>query len=54
MGYIGAALTGVGTSWFVDNFSWNVAFHFWVVGAFLAAVLMALLWNYKPAKSKYY
>jgi len=54
MGYIGAALTGVGSGWLVDNFSWNAAFHFWVAGAFIAALLMALLWNYKPAKGKYY
>ena len=50
-GYIGAALTGVGTGWLIDNFSWDAAFYFWVAGAFLAGILMLFLWNYKPSKS---
>ncbi|MBU4353017.1 MAG: MFS transporter [Nanoarchaeota archaeon] len=46
-GYIGAALTGVGTGWLVDTFSWNVAFYFWVAGAFAAALIMGILWYFK-------
>lgn len=53
-GYIGAALTGVGSGFLVDKFDWNAAFYFWVAGALIAAALMALLWNYKPAKGRYY
>lgn len=53
MGYIGAALTGVGTGWLVDKYNWNATFYFWVAGAFIAALLMASLWNYKPKKGKY-
>lgn len=45
-GYIGASLTGVGTGFLLDSFGWNAAFYFWVSGAFLAAILMATLWNY--------
>jgi len=54
LGYIGAALTGVGTGWLIDNFSWNAAFYFWVAGAAIAAILMLMLWNYKPPKRKYH
>jgi len=27
-GYMGAALTGVGTGFLIDNFGWNYAFYF--------------------------
>ena len=53
-GYIGAALTGVGTGFLIDNFSWNYAFYFWILGALGAAVIMAVLWKYGPIKSKYH
>lgn len=46
-GYIGAALTGVGTGFLLDNFGWNAAFYFWLSGAVIAAVLMVILWKYK-------
>ncbi len=51
-GYIGAALTGVGTGYLLDNFGWNYAFYFWLSGAVLATVLMAGLWNHKVLKSR--
>jgi len=53
-GYIGAALTGVGTGFLIDNFGWNYAFYFWVLGALGAAAIMAILWKYGPVKSKYH
>jgi len=53
LGYIGAALTGVGSGWLTDRFGWDAAFYFWVAGALIAAILMALLWNYRPTKVKY-
>lgn len=46
-GYIGAALTGVGTGFLLDNFSWSHAFYFWISGAIIAAILMVMLWKYK-------
>jgi len=46
-GYIGAALTGVGTGFLLDNFGWNYAFYFWLSGAVMAAILMAILFKYK-------
>lgn len=42
-GYIGAALTGVGTGFLLDNFGWDSAFHFWIAGALIAAIMMARL-----------
>jgi len=53
-GYIGAALTGVGTGFLIDNFGWNYAFYFWILGAIGAAIFMAMLWNYEPVKRKYH
>jgi len=53
LGYIGASLTGVGTGWLLDNFSWNAAFCFWLIAAVIAAGLMLSLWNHKPEKSEY-
>lgn len=52
-GYMGAGLVGVGTGWLVDRWGWNAGFYFWIIAAFIAAGLMALLWTYKPPKSKY-
>lgn len=54
LGYVGASITGVGTGWLLDNFSWNAAFYFWLISAIIASGLMALLWNYKPGKSEYH
>jgi len=53
MGYVGASLVGVGTGYLVDNFGWAYAFYFWIASAFFAAILMLLLWNYKPQKREY-
>lgn len=53
-GYIGAAFTGVGSGWLIDNFSWNAAFYFWVISAFITAVLVGLNWKYKPRKGTYH
>ncbi len=53
-GYIGAALTGVGTGFLIDNFGWSYAFYFWVLGAVGAGFLMLTLWNYGPVKKEYH
>ncbi len=52
-GYIGAGLTGVFSGWLIDNYSWDAAFYLWVISAAIAAVLMVILWKYKPQKGKY-
>ncbi|MFC1935022.1 MFS transporter [Chloroflexota bacterium] len=53
MGYIGAAITGILSGWLIDNLGWYSAFYFWVSAAIMAAILMAILWNYKAAEGKY-
>ena len=53
MGYVGAAITGIFSGWLIDNMGWNSAFYFWVLAAGVAAILMVILWNYKPEKGKY-
>jgi len=53
-GYIGAALTGVGTGFLIDNFGWNYAFYFWIFGAIAAAILMSMLWKEGPSVKKEY
>ena len=53
-GYFGAALTGVISGFLVDNYGWNAAFYFWVVGVFIAVILMAFQWNYLPQKGEYH
>ena len=47
MGYAGASLTGVGTGYLIDNFSWDAAFYFWILGAILAAGMMIFVWKYE-------
>ncbi|MBU1180416.1 MFS transporter [Patescibacteria group bacterium] len=53
-GYVGAALTGVGTGLLLDNFSWNYAFYFWIAGAFIAAFFMFLLSRINIKSLKYF
>ena len=50
MGYAGATLTGVGTGYLIEKFSWNAAFNFWVFGAIIAAVMMLFVWKFESCK----
>jgi len=45
MGYVGASLTGVGTGYLIDNFSWDAAFYFWIFGAVFAAIMILFVWK---------
>jgi len=54
MGYIGAALTGIASGFLADQFGWNAAFYLWMGGALGAAILMLMLWNYRPQLTKYH
>lgn len=45
MGYVGAALTGVGTGYLIDNYSWDAAFYFWIFGAVFAAIMILFVWK---------
>lgn len=50
MGYLGASLTGVGTGFLIDKFSWNAAFIFWVGGAMFAALMIFFVWKYEKKR----
>ena len=42
-GYIGAILSGVGTGFIIDKFSWNGAISFWIVSALLSLAICVIL-----------
>ena len=50
MGYVGASLTGIGTGYLVDNFSWDSAFYFWIFGAVFAAIMILFVWKHELKK----
>ena len=52
MGYAGASLTGVGTGFLIDNFSWDAAFYFWILGALMAAGMMIFVWKHELKRAK--
>ena len=54
LGYFGASLTVFISGFLIDKHGWNAAFYFWVVGVFLAIILMSIQWNYRPEKGKYH
>jgi len=47
MGYLGASLTGVGTGYLIEKFSWDAGFYFWIIGAIFAAIMTLFIWVYK-------
>jgi len=54
LGYMGAAVAGVGTAWARNNWGWDGAFVLWIGAAVLAAVLMLTLWNFKTEADQEY
>ena len=52
MGYVGASLTGVGTGYLIDKFSWNAAFGFWIFGAIFAAIMIVFIWKYEVRRKE--
>lgn len=42
-GYIGAILSGVGTGFIIQKFSWNSAINFWILSALISLVICAIL-----------
>jgi sugar phosphate permease len=44
-GYAGAALSGVGTGYFVDRFGWGGGFAFWIGAALVGAIVGLPLWK---------
>lgn len=53
-GYVGAALTGVGSGFLTDHFGWSATFVFWIIGAIIAGILMVGVWNIEPKEGKYH
>jgi len=49
-GYLGAVTVSWVSGWLIDIFGWNAAFNFWILSAFIAAVLLVPLWKKKPIK----
>ena len=42
-GYIGAILSGVGTGYVIQNFSWNGAINFWILSALISLAICLVL-----------
>lgn len=53
-GYIGAAITGVGSGFLADTYGWSAAFTFWIIGATAAGICMLIMWNAIPKTRKYH
>ncbi len=51
-GYIGAILSGAGTGYIVDKFSWNGAMYFWTGSAVLALIICLFLMKTEFSKNK--
>jgi len=51
-GYAGAALSGAGTGWMIDNFGWAGGFILWGGSALIGAVIAAAMWNTCPMTHK--
>ena len=51
MGYAGASITGVGTGYLIDHFSWDAAFYFWIFGAIMAACMLIFVWKHELKKA---
>lgn len=49
IGYVGAAVTGIGTGYLIEQLGWDAAFYFWVLGAVIAAGMMLILWRHEIA-----
>jgi len=54
LGYMGAAVAGVGTAWVRSRWGWDGAFALWISAAILAGLLMMLLWNVKAEVDQEY
>ena len=42
-GYIGAILSGVGTGFIIQKFSWNSAINFWIISALISLSICLIL-----------
>jgi len=53
-GYIGAAITGVGSGFLMQHYGLNATFSFWIIGAIIGGLLMLIMWNVIPKVRKYH
>ena len=51
-GYIGAILSGVGTGFIIQKFSWNSAINFWILSALISLGICLILLKKEVKKSK--
>ncbi len=51
-GYVGAVLSGVGTGYIIDKFSWNGAVWFWILSALFALAICLILLKDEIKKQK--
>ena len=49
-GYIGSILSGVGTGYIIDKFSWDYAIGFWVLSALISLGICIVLWFTRERK----
>jgi len=49
LNYVGATITGYGSSWVARHWGWKTTFLAWACAAILSGALMAVLWNHRPA-----
>ena len=54
LGYMGAAVAGIGTAWARNVWGWDGAFALWIGAAVLAGLLMLTLWNVRPPTDEEY
>ena len=52
-GAMGAGVAGVFSGWLTDQVGWVAASWFWVVAAFVSAIICGALWSCKPPPGKY-
>lgn len=50
-GYIGAILSGVGTGFIINKFSWNSAINFWILSALISLIICIILWQKERKKT---
>ena len=50
-GYIGSILSGVGTGYIIDRFSWNSAINFWILSALISLGICTILLKKEAKKS---
>lgn len=50
-GYIGAILSGVGTGYIINKFSWNSAINFWILSALISLTICIILWKNEKKKA---